>query len=136
MITTRIPKQNSDILGALSSGLCLIHCIATPFVFIAKTCTDICCSTAPIWWTTIDYLFIIISFLAVYWSTKHSDASWMVYALWANWVVLCCIIVNEKLQMITLPEFSIYIPALALISLHMYNRKYCTCKNACCSDTK
>ncbi len=29
----------SDIVGAVASGLCALHCIATPFLFIAQSCS-------------------------------------------------------------------------------------------------
>jgi hypothetical protein len=32
-----IRSRAFDILGACASGLCLIHCIATPFLFVAQT---------------------------------------------------------------------------------------------------
>ena len=33
-------KVNSDSIGALASGLCMIHCVATPFFFIASACSS------------------------------------------------------------------------------------------------
>jgi|GEM_PF-3179353 len=48
---------NADFIGAMSSGLCLMHCLATPFLFIAKACTATCCADTPSWWQLIDYLF-------------------------------------------------------------------------------
>lgn len=130
-----LKKNNSDLIGALASGLCLIHCIATPFIFLAQTCSAICCDTAPVWWATIDFLFIGISLFAVYWSTKKSSKLWIKYALWISWALLCLMILNEKIQLLDLPELSIYIPALALVILHLYNRKYCKCKDhTCCTS--
>jgi len=37
-----------DLFGALVSSLCLIHCAATPFLFIAKVCSATCCSDTRI----------------------------------------------------------------------------------------
>ena len=37
--------------------LCLVHCIATPFIFITQACTASCCAESPIWWQSIDYVF-------------------------------------------------------------------------------
>ena len=135
MITKAFKQNSSDSIGAFASGLCLVHCIATPFIFIAQTCSATCCHTAPGWWTAIDFLFIGVSFFAVYWSAKHSSKSWMTYSLWISWVLLCFVILNEKIALLALPEASIYIPALALVALHLYNRKYCKCEDdTCCTS--
>jgi hypothetical protein len=136
LLNTSFKKNNSDFIGAFASGLCLIHCIATPFIFIAQTCSATCCETAPFWWTAIDFLFIGISFFAVYWSVKNSSISWMKYSLWTSWALLCLVIINERIELLPLPEITIYFPALALVILHIYNRKYCECKDTtCCTST-
>lgn len=135
MITKSQSRNSSDIIGVVSSSLCLIHCIATPFVFIAQSSSAVCCESSPIWWQSIDYIFLVISFFAVFWSVKHTSKSWMKSALWLSWVALSAAILNEKFELIHLPEISVYIPALALIGLHVYNKKYCQCKDddTCCN---
>ena len=69
-------KINSDLIGASASTLCTIHCLATPFLFLASTCSKSCCSGAPSWWLWLDYGFLIISFFAVYSSTKSTAKLW------------------------------------------------------------
>ncbi len=136
MITKSFQKYNSDSIGALASGLCLVHCIATPFIFIAHTCSIACNGSAPIWWTSIDFIFIGISFFAVYWSAKNSSKKWVTYALWISWFLLSFVLINEKVQLVSLPEVSIYFPAISLVALHFYNRKFCKCSDEkCCSNT-
>jgi len=133
MITKSFHKTNSDSIGAMASSLCLIHCVATPFIFIAQTCSATCCESAPTWWTIIDYVFLAISFFAVYWSSNNSSKQWVKYSLWFNWIALCLLIINEKLQLYTIPEGFIYLPAITLFILHLYNQKYCRCNNnQCC----
>ena len=78
-------KMNSDLIGALASTLCTIHCLATPFIFLASTCARDCCNGAPTWWLWIDYGFLIISFFAVYQSTKTTSKYWIKPALWICW---------------------------------------------------
>ncbi len=126
-------KQKPDTFGAFASLLCLIHCIATPFLFIAQTCSATCCHDAPLWWQFIDYLFLIISFFAIYQTTKKTSSSWIKPALWLSWFVLLIIILNEKLEWMSLNYWLVYIPAFALIVLHLYNRKYCQCDTDDCS---
>lgn len=125
--------NKSDALGATAGTLCLIHCLATPFIFIAQACTATCCEATPLWWQWIDYLFLGISFLAVYHSTQKTSKSFMKPALWFSWCLLFVVIVNEKLQWLPLPEVLVYVAAFVLVGLHLYNLKYCQCQtNNCC----
>lgn len=123
-----------DLLGATASSLCLIHCAATPFLFVAKTCSATCCSAAPLWWKFIDYLFIVISFIAIYYTSRSSTKNWVKVALWGNWALLAILILSESFAPGFFPESLIYFPAVAIIGLHYYNLKYCKCADeACCT---
>ena len=68
-------KIKFDTIGAFASGLCMLHCIATPFFFIASACSSSCCSAAPSWWQWIDYGFLGISFFSIYQATKSTTKS-------------------------------------------------------------
>ncbi len=128
-------KTNSDIFGSAASTLCLVHCLATPLLFAAHAGHVHGHHSHPVWWGALDLVFIVISFAAVFWSVKHTSKSWMKYALWISWVLLAFVIVNEKLGMVHLAEAVIYGPSLALVGLHLYNRRYCKCENEdCCVD--
>ena len=124
--------QKSDLFGALASGLCLIHCLITPFIFLAQTCSRTCCDTAPMWWRTIDFIFLIVSFFAVHWSVKLTTKSWLKIAFWGSWVGFFLLLSNEHLHILALPHEITYLPSLGLIALHFYNRKYCTCTDEQC----
>ena len=124
----------SDSVGAIASGLCLLHCIATPLVFVVQPITSQI-ETAPVWWKSLDYVFLALSFFAVYWSALNTARNWVKYALWISWVALTIAIFNEKFEVFHWPELIIYIPAIALIFLHLFNRKYCQCADEkCCVD--
>lgn len=125
---------SQDLIGALASALCLVHCLTTPLLFAAHTAHLHEHHDSPAWWGFLDILLIVISGIAVYWSAKHSSKTWVKYALWLSWLLLFGIILNEKIQLIPIAEALIYIPSLALIVLHLYNRNYCKCQNeSCCS---
>ena len=127
-------KQNADTFGAFASTLCLIHCIATPFIFIVHSCALTCCEATPLWWKSIDYLFLVISFIAIKKSVKETTSSWMKPALWFSWSLLVMVVVNESLTWFPISDKAIYFPAIALVVLHLYNRKYCKCSSKCCSN--
>jgi hypothetical protein len=124
------PLPQSDILGAVASGLCVIHCVATPLLFVIHTCSVTGCEEgSPAWWSSLDYLFVGITFLAVRQSAIHTSRSWMKYALYVNWILLTLLIVNEKIAALPIAEMWKYLTAFSLIGLHLYNRRYCKCDN-------
>ena len=124
-----------DSIGIIASTLCTIHCIATPFIFIAKACTATCCSEAPTWWLMIDYLFLIISFLAIFFINKNLNIKWLKSTFWISWLVLLFTIANHSINIIILPKNFIYIPSISIVLLHFYNLQFCKCKNeTCCAN--
>ena len=120
-------SAKSDLIGASVSALCLVHCVATPLLFVAQTGLMGHGETHPEWWGILDYVFLFISFLAIWWTSKTTTKSWMRIALWTSWSALLFFVLNEGLSFMPLPEEVIYLPALALIFFHLYNRKYCQC---------
>lgn len=131
-----ISIQKSDQLGAIFSALCLVHCVATPFLFIAKSTTAHACSAAPAWWAAIDYIFLVLSFTAVWASARATRLSWIPYAMWTGWSALALVIVCERWHLAHLPSAIQHIPALLLITLHIYNLRHCQCaKDECCSTS-
>ena len=123
-----------DSIGIIASTLCTIHCIVTPFIFIAKACTATCCSDAPSWWLMIDYIFLIISFLAIFFISKNLTIKWLQTAFWVSWSLLLFSIANHSIDIVQLHKNFIYIPSGAIIILHFYNMQFCKCQNeTCCS---
>lgn len=125
-----IVKMKADALGIVAGITCLVHCTVSPFLFLARTCMAACCSGSdiPFWWQWIDYLFVMISFGAIYYATRNTTKKWIRNALWFSWVILLFTITNETFELIALPDVFIFFPALSIIVLHFYNRKYI---NAC-----
>lgn len=76
-----ILKQKSDLIGAIASFISMIHCLATPFLFIASACSKSCCAAAPKWWVWLDFVFLFISFLAIQRSIKTTSKPWIKYTL-------------------------------------------------------
>ena len=120
-------NQKSDNIGAIASTLCLIHCIATPTLFIAQSCSITCCNGSPVWYSSLDYFFLIISLFSVHQSTQNTSKNWIKTSLWLSFLSLTTIIVNEKNAWFYLDEKLIYVPTIALIVLHLYNKKYGQC---------
>lgn len=121
-----------DSIGSIASILCLIHCIVTPFVFITQACTMSCCAGAPTWWQAIDYIFIIISFFAILRSTQTSSNKMIKIALWITWFLFAASIINKTIGMFYLSQNFTYAAGTILALLHIYNLRYCQCKDEDC----
>jgi len=126
-----------DIIGIIAGILCTIHCIATPLLFIAKACSTACCANAPKWWIMIDYLFLFISFTAIYFISKNLVIKWLKISFWFSWCLLLFSILDHSFDIFYLPKNFIYIPSFLIIALHFYNVKFCNCQDeTCCCSTK
>lgn len=133
---SRLNTSLSDVLGSSASTLCLIHCIATPFLFFTQATSASFGSHAhaPLWWNLIDVILLLVSLTAVYWTSKNTTRNWIKYGLFANWLALAILIVMERFHFLHISEWLIYLPAIGLIILHEYNRRYCSCKgDSCCT---
>ena len=124
----KLTVHKPDTFGAFASTLCMLHCFATPLLFIAQACPGGGCEAAPAWWRSLDYVFLIISFFATQYSAKKTSLSWMPYALFISWALLAAYILIEAFHLFHISHALIYPPALSLVFLHLYNRKYCRCE--------
>ena len=123
----------SDKIGIIASTLCAIHCFMTPVLFVVKACSTSCCAESPVWWQSIDYIFLIISLIAIYYTSKNSTKSWIRISLWASWILLLLTLISHSFENTLFPNNFIYFPSSAIIILHFYNIKYCKCaKDSCC----
>lgn len=119
--------NKSDNIGAFASTLCMIHCFATPFLFIVHTDSVKHSDVTPFWWNWIDIFFLLIALFAVYHSANKTSSIWVKNTLWASWIALFIAVINEKIELIHIPEIVTYIIASLLILVHLYNYKYCQC---------
>ena len=132
----RLAIKNSDYLGAFTATLCMLHCFATPFLFITQAHSSTLAHDIPFYWQLMNYLFILISLVAVSASIKNSTKLFVKILLFSFWFLLSFLIINEGLEGFHIPEFYTYIAATSLSFLHIYNLKYCTCKEECCTNEK
>ena len=118
--------KNSDIYGATSSSLCLAHCLFTPLLFLS-----------PIWWwSSLNIIFIMVSFVAVYNSVKKTSRNVMKPLFWLGFSILTLSIVNEEFHFLHVPEIFNYSAAGFLAGLHIFNMRFCQCEDEECCATK
>jgi len=137
LTVSHILNSRSDFIGASASSLCMIHCMITPFLFVVQATSLSCSEISPWWWKMVDYVFLVVTFFAIYFTNKNTSSKWMPIALYACWVTLALLIVNASLHFLSIPHVMIYFPALTLAFLHLYNRRYCRCQpDKCCVSYK
>ncbi len=127
-----------QLVGAINSSLCVAHCFATPFLFLTQAQTSLVeLSSVPLWWQLLNYVFIIVSFFAIKRTVKNSSNELVKSLLWASWVLLSALILNEEFEIMHMPELLTYFAGITLASLHIYNLKYCQCEDEnCCPPGK
>ena len=126
--------SNSDYVGASSSGLCMLHCFFTPFLYVLQS-TLIFSTELIFFWFFLNYFFLFMSFMSIYQSSKKSLNLNVIKLLYVFWFLLTGLIVNESFEIFKIPELFTYLSAFSLICLHMYNLKFCKCKDdECCAS--
>ncbi len=131
----KIIIRNSDRIGAVSSGLCMLHCFATPFLFLSQSSLIFISVDFTLTWFILNYFFLFISFIAIYHSVKNSTNRFIRIFLYLFWLVLSGLIINESLEIFSIPEAATYFSASSLICLHIYNLRYCRCDDEdCCAS--
>ncbi len=123
----KTPILNNDIYGIIVCVLCLLHCIATPLLFISVAASKNGQVTPPFLWKNLDYLLLAISLFIVYYSAKNTAKSIMKYILGISWLILFLVLTNEKIGILHIPEFVTYVTSLNLAVVHLYNYRYCRC---------
>ena len=129
-------KIKPDAIGSIVGTLCIIHCLATPFIFITQACTISCCGDAPFWWHSIDYIFILISFFAIYKATQTSSNQSIKKLLWITWIIFLLLIINKTTSFLYINTNLTYGIGCLLAVLHLYNLKYCQCRSGICCINK
>ena len=129
VLTTR----NSDYIGAIACILCIIHCIITPLLFLINA--ELARIESLFALQLTGYVFLIISFFAVYRSALNTTNNIVKALFFFFWGSLLFLILNESFGAFHIAETFTFISAFSLSALHIYNLKYCQCKDeTCCTN--
>ena len=123
---------NSDHIGILTGFACGLHCIMTPLLFIYQVELINLNKEEIFSWQSLNYLFILISFLAIYRSAQNSSKSIIKILMFVSWIFLCLILLNEQFEVFQIEEFYTYLAITFMSGLHLYNLKYCRCDDPDC----
>lgn len=113
ILINKLQKPFSDYLGIISSILCLVHCLLTPailsfhYVFVKTTSQ----------YEMVEYIFLCMSFLAVFFSSKNYNSYAGKIIMWLIFIVFATSIVFHN----HVPAFISYSASSGLILLHFLN---------------
>lgn len=115
----------SDWLGAATSGLCAIHCTLTPLFFAAKPVLESTVGEDGLGvWGMLDYVFLILSLLAVWYSTRHTTHAHLKWILWLAWAVFAIGLLAEPLEL-SFGKWLMYAGSITLVIAHIKNYRHC-----------
>ena len=125
--------HQSDLLGVLASGLCAIHCALTPVFFavrpLLETAHDGHHHDHVGFWGALDYVFLILSLLAVWYSARHTSHASFKWILWIAWGVFAVGLLSEPLNY-SHGIWLMYFGSITLVVAHIQNYRYCQrCKH-------
>lgn len=115
----KIFSKQSDKIGIISSFLCLAHCLSMPVLLSMQ---PLSAGLEPhTHGHLLELLFLIFSFIAVYFSTRHTASLSMKYAFYLVLGLFTLgFIFEESLYWV---KYLGYLGSLGLIILHLYNWK-------------
>ena len=123
----RIEKINySDWLGVATSSLCAVHCTLTPLLFATRPILE---STLDKhghgagFWTLLDYLFLGLSLIAVWYSSRHTSNSIIRWIFWSAWSIFTIGLLSELFHF-SYGKWLMYTGSIALIGMHLFNLFY------------
>ena len=124
----------SDYVGASASGLCLIHC-SYSILFLSQASLISISNEMLFLWQSLNFLFLSISFIAIYHSVQNSSNSYVKILFFLNWLILSALILIELFEILSIAEFYTYIAATSL-SIYIYNLNYCRCEDDSCCELR
>ena len=88
----KISTIHPDNIGATFSTLCVIHCFATPILFVTQSYMLV----VPGWWQALNYVFLLLSFFAVYKTSQNSSNQIVKILLYIFWGILATLLISEE----------------------------------------
>ncbi|TAE23830.1 MAG: MerC domain-containing protein [Cytophagales bacterium] len=113
-------SHKADYVGITGSVLCLIHCLATPVLLVTSTLLKD--EFVRDSYLSLDYVFIGVNIVAVYFATRHAPAG-VRTALWGFLTLFAACIMLEDTAPVF--EYAAYVASLGLVGSHLYNIWYC-----------
>lgn len=120
--------ERSDLFGATISGLCSIHCAITPLFLASQPLLEKHAHGHNHGiWASLDYIFLILSLVAVWYSSRHTSYLKIKWILWISWILFAVGLILEMTGQSS-NKLLMYIGSIALIVTHFANIRHCNVK--------
>jgi hypothetical protein len=115
-----VANRKADYVGITGSILCIIHCLVTPVLLM--TSSLVADSALRIGYLSLDYVFIGVNIVAVYFATRHFTLPLIRTGLW---FFLASFSMSMLLEDVS-PTFEYlgYASSLGLVAMHLLNIRY------------
>ncbi len=109
--------KKADYLGIAGSILCIVHCLVTPVLIMTSTLLkDELVRTS---FAGLDYAFIGVNIIAVYFATRHATSPIIKMALWGFLSLFSVALLLENNSRVF--EYLTYAASIGLVLTHMAN---------------
>lgn len=116
MKTDSLDKK-ADYIGITGSVLCMIHCLITPMLLMTSSLLKH--DTFRIGYLSLDYVFIGVNIVAVYFATRHYASPIIRVCLWGFLSLFTVAILLEDVS--ELFEYLGYLASAGLVVSHLFN---------------
>ena len=115
-----IVDKKADYIGITGSVLCLIHCLAAPVVVMTSNLLRD--DTLRTGFLSLDYVFIAINIVAVYFAARQHTSSAIRTALWSFLFLFTLGLLLENVN--PLFEYIAYAASTGLAISHLINLRH------------
>ena len=115
--------RNSDLVGILASGLCIVHCAIAPVIFAARPLFsghEHSHQSSLLNWESLDFLFLGLSLVAVIYSANHTRNNLIKVGFWASWALFAGGLAGAHFSLFS-GDWMMYAGSIVLVGLHFIN---------------
>lgn len=114
---TDLLSSKADYIGITGSVLCIIHCLVTPVLLMTTAVLQD--EQLRLGYLSLDYLFIGVNIIAVYFATRHHAQPAIKRALWGFLLLFAVGIMLEDVNEAF--EYLGYAASAGLVVTHLIN---------------
>ena len=119
---TPLLQNRADLIGIGGSILCIIHCLVLPILVVTGTLVR-----GEDHWEALDYFFILVAALAVFFSVRGLAHLLIRRGLWLSWVGFSGAILLHEVYAASLYVSLVFSLLLALFHVASYRHKHAQC---------
>jgi hypothetical protein len=126
----RISASTADLMGISASVLCLIHCLAFPLLISFGFFFGAMDEHGHEHWHWLDYLFIGMAIIAVFFAAKNAHNYWIKVALWITVLLFSgAVLLHEDYPQMLFVSATLSIVLALIHTINWKNHRKCALVN-------